>query len=426
MTEREMLDFVKAAVAASGTRDSVALLTETREASVRFGQNRITQNQDVFRRELKLTVGDGERQASVNSQRIDIDALPVIAGEARALLSTSSPDPEYMVPIPGGQEYPVVENAWDPETAECPAAARMEAVEKAISTAESNGYQTAGIYRMVFSQVAFCTSTGNSGFHKSTQAGFSFTMDKGRASSYRDIRGTGWKDLEIDRAVAEVASEVALDMDATELEPGEYKLILEPEATWNLLMFLPWIMDARSADEGTSVFSGMEGKKITGSQFTLSSKVNGITPGIPFDDQGLPAVDSVWIERGVVKNMPCDRYTASQTGRDPLFIPNTLDMEGGEGTVDDLISTVDRGILIRRFWYIRFVDQKTLKLTGMTRDGVFLVENGKIVKAIKDFRWNWRPLELFSKIERMGKAERRAYGSAPPIVVTGEKYPFTD
>ena len=329
MTEREMLDFVKAAVAASGTRDSVALLTETREASVRFGQNRITQNQDVFRRELKLTVGDGERQASVNSQRIDIDALPVIAGEARALLSTSSPDPEYMVLIPGGQEYPVVENAWDPETAECPAAARMEAVEKAISAAESNGYQTAGIYRMVFSQVAFCTSTGNSGFHKSTQAGFSFTMDKGRASSYRDIRGTGWKDLEIDRAVAEVASEVALDMDATELEPGEYKLILEPEATWNLLMFLPWIMDARSADEGTSVFSGMEGKKITGSQFTLSSKVNGITPGIPFDDQGLPAVDSVWIERGVVKNMPCDRYTASQTGRDPLFIPNTLGYRNG-------------------------------------------------------------------------------------------------
>ena len=426
MTGREMLDFVKAAVVASGTKDSVALLTETREASVRFGQNRITQNLDVFRRELKLTVGDGERQASVNSQRIDIDALPVIAGEARALLSTSSPDPEYMPPVPGGQEYPVVENAWDPDTADCPASARMEAVEKAISTAESKGYQTAGIDRMVFSQVAFCTSTGNSGFHRSTQAGFSFTMDKGRASSYRDIRGTGWKDLEVDRAVEEVASEVALDMDATELEPGEYKLILEPEATWNLLMFLPWVMDARSADEGTSVFSGMEGKKITGTDFTLSSRVNGMTPGVPFNDQGLPAADSVWIERGVVKNMPCDRYTASQTGRDPLFIPNTLDMEGGEGTVTDLVSTVERGILIRRFWYIRFVDQKTLKLTGMTRDGVFLVENGKIVRAIKDFRWNWRPLELFSRIEKMGKAVRKAYGSVPPVVVSGGKYPFTD
>ena len=426
MTEKEMLDFVKAAVEVSGTRDSVALLTETREASVRFGQNRITQNLDVFRRELKLTVGDGTRQASVNSQRIDIDALPVIAGEARALLSTSSPDPEYMPPVPGGQEYPAVENAWDLDTADCPAAARMEAVEKAISIAETNGYQTAGLYRMVFSQVAFCTSTGNSGFHRFTQAGFSFTMDKGRASSYRDIRGTGWKDLEIDRAVQEVASEVALDMDATDLEPGEYRLILEPEATWNLLMFLPWVMDARSADEGTSVFSGMEGKKITGSDFTLSSKVSGIAPGIPFNDQGLPAADSVWIEKGVLKNMPCDRYTASQTGRHPLFIPNTLDMEGGEGTVTDLVSSVDRGILIRRFWYIRFVDEKTLKLTGMTRDGVFLVENGKIVRAIKDFRWNWRPLELFSKIERMGKTHRKAFGSVPPVVIGPERYPFTD
>lgn len=426
MTEKEMLDFVKAAVKATGTKDAVAVLTETREAAVRFGQNRITQNLDVFRRELKLTVGDGERQATVNSQRIDTDALPVIADEAAALLSASSPDPEYMPPVPGGQEYPVVENAWDPDTAECPAGPRMEAVGKAIETAESQGYQTAGIYRMVHSRVALGTSTGNFLFHKSTQTGFSFTMDMGRASSYRDLRGTGWMELEVDRAVQEVASEVALNMDAEELEPGEYRLILEPEAVWNLLMFLPWIMDARSADEGTSAFSGMEGKKVAGAEFTLSSKVNGVTPGIPFDDSGLPATDSVWIEKGILMNLPCDRYTASQTGREPLFIPNSIDMEGGEGTVSDLVRSVDRGILIRRFWYIRFVDQKTLKLTGMTRDGVFLVENGKIVKAVKDFRWNWRPFELFSAITGMGKAARRAYGTVPPVIAGPVSYPFTD
>ena len=109
-----------------------------------------------------------------------------------------------------------------------------------------------------------------------------------------------------------------------------------------------------------------------------------------------------------------------------MFVPDTLDMEGGEGSIEDLIAGVDKGILIRRFWYIRFVDQKTMKLTGMTRDGVFLVENGKIVKPLKDFRWNWRPLELFSNILRIGTAQRKGSGLIPPVVIAEQHYPFTD
>ena len=113
MTKQEMLDFVQAAVKAAGTRDAIAVLTESRNASVRFGQNRITQNLDVFKRELQLTVGDGEKQATITSQRIDIHALPGIASEARGLLETSAPYPEYMSPVQEGQVYPVIEEAWD-------------------------------------------------------------------------------------------------------------------------------------------------------------------------------------------------------------------------------------------------------------------------------------------------------------------------
>ncbi len=94
--------------------------------------------------------------------------------------------------------------------------------------------------------------------------------------------------------------------------------------------------------------------------------------------------------------------------------------------MNELLSGVRRGILIRRFWYIRFVDQKTLKLTGMTRDGVFLVENGRVTKPLKDFRWNWRPLELFGDIQAMGTPERKAPGMIPPVVISPRTYPFTD
>ncbi|HOP26045.1 MAG TPA: metallopeptidase TldD-related protein [Candidatus Sabulitectum sp.] len=426
MNDREMKEFVEAAVRAAGTRDAVAVLTESREASVRFGQNRITQNLDVFRRELKLTVGDGERKATLTSQRIDMDALPAIAGEARSLLATASPDPEYMPSVPGGAVYPVIHGAWDEYTAECPASPRMDAVGKVIDRAEADGYQAAGICGMSSEQTAVSTSTGNTGFHRQTSSALSFTMDQGRASSYTSLSGTGWNEIAVEDAVNEVASRVAMNMDQKEVPPGEYKLILEPEATWNLMMFLPWIMDARSADEGVSVFSGMEGKSVTGPEVTISSTLNGARPGQPFNEEGLPAEDAVWIGNGVLKALPCDRYTARTTGRKPLFIPGTLDMNGGAGSLDDLVAKVDRGILIRRFWYIRFVDQKSLKLTGMTRDGVFLVENGGITGALSDFRWNWRPLDLFRKIEHLGAGVRKTYGTVPPLVIGRERWPFTD
>lgn len=426
MTKQEMLDFAQAAVDVSGTQSAVAVLSENRLASVRFGQNRITQNLDVFKRELKLTVGDGAKQATVTSQRIDKNALPGIASEARALLETASDDPEYMPPVSEGQVYPVIDEAWDRFTSECPAATRMEAVGKVIDAAEANGFQAAGICHMMNSKSAFASSTGNLAAHRSTSAVLSFTMDKGRASSYVSLQGTGWAELDIDPAIERVVQQTEMNRNAVELEEGDYKIILEPEATWNLLMFLPWIMDARAADQGTSVFSGMEEKKLAGDDFNLSSTLYGGRPGIPFNGEGLPAEDVVWFENGVLKNLPCDRYTAQSTRRKPLFFPDTLDMKGGEGSVDDLLAGVDRGILIRRFWYIRFVDQKSLKLTGMTRDGVFLVENGKIVKPLKDFRWNWRPLELFSNVLSTGAVERKGAGMIPPVVIAEQHYPFTD
>jgi predicted Zn-dependent protease len=426
MTKQEMLAFVQAAVEASGTPDSVAVLTENRNAAVRFGQNRITQNFDVFKRELQLKVGDGKKQATVTSQRIDHGALAETASEARGLLNTSTPDPEYMPPVEGGQVYPIIDEAWDEFTAGCPAAPRMETVGKLIDTAGENDMTAAGICWMMNNQTAIATSTGNLAAHRYTSAGLSLTMDRGLASSRTFLRGTAWSGLDVDSEIQKVVEQVKMDENPSDVPPGDYKLILEPLATWNLLMFIPWSMSARLADEGTSVFSDMEGKRIAGENFSLSSSLFGEPPGIPFSMEGLPAKDVVWIEKGVLKNLPCDRFTARKTGRSPLFVPETIDMAGGDGSVEDLVAGVDRGILIRRFWYIRFVDQKTLKLTGMSRDGVFLVENGKIVRPLKDFRWNWRPLELFSRILHAGKPVHVGSGMVPPVVIAEQRYPFTD
>ncbi len=417
MTKEELLEVIEAVLEKACVPDVVAALTESRDAAVRFGQNRITQNMDTFERKLRITLGDGSRKTVYSTHRIDVDAVPDILEKAMDMLKTASPDPEYMPPVPAGQVYPVVD-AWDSKTAEADPASRTEAAARAISTAKKNGMEAAGLVGMSYESTVIGTSTGNLAHHRSTDAYMRLTLDRGKPSSFRDLSAEAWDDLPVDSAIREVAAEVEADENQQELQEGEYRLIFEPEAAGNLLPFIAWSMNARPADEGLTIFSGRQGKMVTGGNFTMSSEVNGILKGTPFNSEGLASGDALWIDKGRLVNQPCTRYWAQKTGREPLFIPGTLAIEGDSGSVEDLVSsTPGRALLFRRFWYIRFVDQKELSLTGMTRDGVFLVEDGKIIHPVKDFRWNWKPLDLFSRIEKLGTPQRKGQISVPPMVI---------
>ncbi len=417
MTRDELLEVIEAVLEKAEVPDVVATLTESRDAAVRFGQNRITQNMDTFERKLRITLGDGGRKTVYSTHRIDIDAVPEILEKAMDMLKTASPDPEYMPPVPAGQVYPVVD-AWDSSTAEADPAGRTEAAAMAINIAKKNGMEAAGLVGMSYESTAIGTSTGNLAHHRSTQAYMRLTLDRGKPSSFRFLSAEAWNDLPVDDAIREVAAEVESDENQQELEPGEYRLIFEPQAVTGLFPFIAWSMNARPADEGLTVFSGRQGELVTGSNFTMTSEVNGILKGNPFNEEGLASGDAVWIDSGRLVNQPCTRYWAQKTGREPLFIPGTLALRGGSGSIGELLcSTPGRALLFRRFWYIRFVDQKELSLTGMTRDGVFLVEDGKIIHPVADFRWNWKPLDLFSRIEKLGTAERKGQLSVPPMVI---------
>ncbi len=417
MTREELMEVIEAVLEKAEVPDVVATLTEQRDAAVRFGQNRITQNMDTFERKLRITLGDGERESVYSTHRIDIDVVPEILSKAMDMLKTASPDPEYMPPVPAGQVYPIID-AWDSMTAEADPVGRTEAAARAINTAKKNGMEASGLVGMTYENTAIGTSTGNLAHHRSTEAYMRLTLDRGKPSSFRLLSAEAWNDLPVDDAIREVAAEVEADEDQRELEPGEYRLIFEPQAVVDLIPFIAWSMNARHADEGLTVFSGKQGESVTGSNFTMTSEVNGFLKGTPFNGEGLASNDAVWIDGGRLVNQPCTRYWAQQTGREPLFIPGTLAIEGDSGSTGDLVSNVKgRALLFRRFWYIRFVDQKELSLTGMTRDGVFLVEDGKVVHPVEDFRWNWKPLDLFSRIEKLGAPERKGQLSVPPMII---------
>jgi predicted Zn-dependent protease len=424
MTRDEMTAIVDGVLEEVPAPDAAVVLEEERNAAVRFGQNRITQNMDTFRRSLVLTVGDGSRKAVFSTRRVDAGSIPETVAHAMDLLASSAPDPEYMPPVDGGQVYPLIED-YDEETAAAAPDGRMRGAHLAIGEAVSRGFEASGYSGVLVTSKAVGTSTGNLAWHRKTGCSYRLTLDDGTASSYRSLQASSWDGIPVEETVAAVAGEVEADRDQIELPPGSYRLILEPQAVADLMPFLVWSMGARVADEGVTVFSGMEGKSVTGGDFTLESDLYGPVKGIPFSDEGQPSTGVTWIENGILSRLQCDRFWARKTGREPLFGPGTFSLEGGEGTATDLASGVDRGVLIRRFWYIRFVDQKSLYLTGMTRDGVFLVENGRVTAPVRDFRWNWKPLELFARIERLGGCVPKGQFCVPAMVIGEQPSPFT-
>jgi predicted Zn-dependent protease len=246
-------------------------------------------------------------------------------------------------------------------------------------------------------------------------------MDAGDGSSYRCETSEAWANLDVEAAVGGVAREAAASTGPKGAASGRTSVLLEPQAVADLLPFLIFSLNARSADEGVTVFSGMEGRRVSGPSLTMRSLLAGSVPGRPFDGEGLPCRDALWIEKGVLREMICDRFWAGKTGRPPLSSPQCYYMDGGEGGVEEGLGLMDRGILIRRLWYIRFVDQRSLEITGMTRDGVFAVEGGRIVEPLKDFRWNWLPLSLFRRIAWLGRPVRKGRLHVPPMVLEDVK-----
>jgi predicted Zn-dependent protease len=188
--------------------------------------------------------------------------------------------------------------------------------------------------------------------------------------------------------------------------------ILEPACVASLMQLLLLTMSARSADEGRSFFSAPGGKTKVGQQLfpesvsIKSDPSDPAAPGAPWGEGGVPQLPRTWIDGGRVQTLSHDRFWAQKQGREAVPPPSNLLMAGGQGSVLDLIASTERGVLITSLWYIRFVDPRTLLLTGLTRDGVFWVENGKISHPVTNFRWNDSPIRVLENIEAMTETRR--------------------
>jgi predicted Zn-dependent protease len=238
----------------------------------------------------------------------------------------------------------------------------------------------------------------------------------GDSSGWAQTAGHRREDADPDRC-AEVSTRKALAArDPGEIPPGEYTLVLEPAAVADFFGFLGWTMDAKSAHEGRSAFAGREGERLGVPGLNLSTRADHPeAPCMAASEDGMALPRTTWIEDGVLRTLSYGRYWSQKTGRPFTGRPANLVMDGGEASIDDLVAGVERGVLVTRFWYIRFVDPMKLLLTGMTRDGLFRIEDGRIAGGLKNMRFNESPLRCLENIRELGRQAR--VGRYSPLYV---------
>jgi len=354
----------------------------------------------------------GKKSGTATIDEFDDASLAKVVKRAEELAKLSPENPEFMEPL-GPQAYDE-SKTYSEATASITPEYRAEVANSSIGPAANQEVTAAGFLNDSAGFSAMLNSKGLFAYNKSTNVNFTVTMRT------NDGTGSGWvtRDLnDISKFDAAEASKVAIDKailsrEAKAIEPGKYTVILEPAASIGLLGNMFGALNARTADEGRSFMSkeggGTKlGEKIVDERVNIwSDPLHAEVPTATWDGSGQPLKKMNWIENGVVKNLAYGRYWAKEKGVDPVPFPPNGIMDGGDASLEDLIKSTRKGILVTRLWYIRGVDPQTLLYTGLTRDGTFYIENGRIKHPVKNFRFNESPIIMLNNLETLGKQVR--------------------
>lgn len=401
MDSAEARRILEEALSLTKADEASAVLTTDASAATRFSNNTITQN--LVRREatLRVQAAFGQKVGCVATNRLDPASLKEAAERACAIARASPPNLEF-VDGPGPQVYPRID-AFVSRTASITPREKAERLLPAFEKARAAGVLMAGSFHTAEKSTFMANSRGLAAEHRGTVANYSNTAITDSSSGWAESVGTGVDGIDIAGAADRAIEKAQAARNPRSLAPGTYPAVVAAPGLEDLLWFMFWMMDAKAAAEGRSFAGGKLGERIMGTNVTIRTVPNHPgCPGRPFTGEGLPAETVPWIESGVLSNLVTSRWWARKNSVRPVGSPVNLVMTGGEGTPEELARGLKKGLLVTRFWYIRYVEPMSLMLTGMTRDGLFWVEDGRIVHAVKNFRFNESVLSVFSRIEALG------------------------
>ncbi len=399
-----------------------ANLNGTDGGNIRYARNSVStagENSDVS---LSVQTFFGKKSGGASINEFDDASLEKVVRRAEELAQLAPENPEFM-DLLGSQSYGAEPKTFIESTAKITPDYRAQAAANSIEPASMKDVTAAGFLEDSRGFSAVMNSKGMFAYNRSTTVDFTVTMRT------NDGTGSGWVARnfnDVSKLNTAEASRIAIDKalqsrNAKAIEPGKYTVILEPNAASDLVGLMFQGFNARTADEGRSFMSKKGGGTKLGEKI-VDERIHIYTD--PWNEEvpvgnwagggggrfggggGQPRKKMDLIKDGVVSNLIYDRYWASQKNVESTPFPGNRIMVGGTASIEDMIKDTKKGVLVTRFWYIRAVDPQTLLFTGLTRDGTFYIENGKIKHPVKNFRFNESPIIMLNNLETLGKPMR--------------------
>jgi len=401
------------------------------DALTRFANNTIHQNvaEDMLGISVRVDV-DG-RTARASTNKTDDESLRRAVASAVSLARNQPKNPD-LLPMLRAQKYQKVARFF-PATAAATPQDRARAVTRVCKLADKSKQTAAGIFASGSSQSVMANSKGLFAHYEQSRSEFSVTILEKNSSGWAKSNSPDIRTLDPDALAATASQKATESREPREIPAGRYTTILPPSAVLDLVGFLFYDFAGTAVLDKRSCFTGRMGKKVFGENITLWDDVyHPMQSGPAYDGEGLPRQKVLLVDRGVPKNLVYSRATAKKLKAKPtghgFSLPNehgeapmNLVFAGGDKSMDEMIRSTERGILVTRLWYIREVDPYEKILTGMTRDGTFLIENGHIAGGLRNFRFNESIIEMLAKVEMLGPAVRAAGEESFEMVVPAMK-----
>jgi len=408
-------EIVEQALAASRADGCVVIVRETSSVNARFAVNTATSNGRVRSRTVTVvSIVDGVSAASVERSGA-VDVVELVA-ESEALARSAPPAPDAAPLITGLIDTDFA--AEPPETSHDELIAVVDGLARAFPEAERLNVTLAGYAEHSITTTYLGTSSGPRRRFVQRTGEFQLNgrTEGGRSSAWTSAAGPQMATLDVDARVAEVHRRLEWARTTHDLDAGRYETILPPIAVADLMVYLYWTMSARDARDGRTVFSApggatKVGQRVSDLGFTLFSdptakglecepfaSASASSAVASLFDNAVPLGRCNWIDGGILTRLLTPRADAELQGTEfAAPIDNlVLELPGSSGTTEDLIARTERGLLLTSLWYMREVDPATLLVTGLTRDGVYLVEDGRVVGAVNNFRFNESPVDVLA------------------------------
>ena len=423
ISQEAALTIVDEAIANSEAEGVSIYLSSSEAVLSRFSENQISQNIHKNKFTLSVTSYFGRQSASASTTELDSESINAALRRSEDLAQFAPEDPEW-IELLSKQVYEDRQPAFDESLSNFSPLQRGEIIKQVCDRAKQAKVDGSGTLSSNIGLTAIGNSAGLRAAQQSTDANFSFTARQDNGSSWSKLSAWDLASLPILATSAKTIERAIASRNPQAIEPGKYTVIFESQAMASLLPWVIWNLDARAADEGRSFMSRTDdegnihnrlGEKLFSPLLQVQrDPAHPLLQSGTFFGNGLPNNHLKIIADGVPQTLSYSRYWAKQKATQPTGGMYPIVMQGSERSTEDLIASTEKGILVTRAWYVRYINPRTLEVTGMTRDGTFLIENGKISHPVQNLRFNQSLPEMLENIVEVGTAQRCG-GSVIPV-----------